>query len=168
MPDDNQIPNSNPPTGAPIVPPDQGQTQPVVQSKPQVTASAPVGKETVPMSILQPQQEWVAETAPIAKIEEELQEAEVTAPKGEVLQVAPDVAQAGVVPVGTAAPIPTDPSIQFPMTEEKAKGILKMHKKVKESITWLAMLIIRQMKMISFQQKKSAKGGSASGGEVVA
>ena len=55
----------------------------------------------------------------------------------------------GVKPSGEGVPVSTVPSgmVQLPMTQVKAKSILKMHKKVSESILWLATLVLKQIKI---------------------
>lgn len=146
------------------MPPQQPVAQPpdtvqAPQTQPQVTpqpVSVPSGKEGVAMPVVMPQEKWVEETAPVAKIEQELQEAGVEASQNEVMTVSPEVAESGVTPTGTAAPVPEEPTLKLPMTEEKAKGILKMHKKVKDSVTWLAMLVVRQMQMFRVKEKGEA------------
>lgn len=120
-----------------------------VQEPIQIT---PKGKENVSVAIPKPQ-EWIEETAPEAVVTEELEKAGVEATKSEVLEIPTDVNQAGVKPTGTAVPVPKESQLKFPLTEEKAKGILKMHKRVKESITWLAMLVVRQFQMLKFGEK---------------
>lgn len=141
-------PSVQPPLPAqPVIPvpqPVQVPVQPV---------STPLGKENAGVSIPKPQEQWIQETAPVAEIAPDIKEAGVEAVKGEVVEMAPSAVAAGVQPVGLATPVPTEPAVEFPMTEEKAKGILKMHKKVKDSIYWLAMLILRQIKLLRFKQE---------------
>ena len=125
-----------------------------VQPSSQQPVSVGVGKESAPISANAPSVEFVKENLPIIELPQEVKEAGVEEVKGETLEISPEMQQAGVQPVGLAAAIPTKPALKFPMTEEKAQGILKMHKKVKESVTWLAMLVVRQMKILRLKQKK--------------
>lgn len=55
----------------------------------------------------------------------------------------------GIKPSGASAPVSAIPSgmIQLPMTQAKATGILKMHKKVTDSILWLATLVLKQIRI---------------------
>lgn len=137
---------------------DQAQIQQPVQTSQQLVSAPVGGKETLSIPA-KPQTEWVQETAQEAKIEHELQEAGVEKVAGEVLQVTPEVGQAGIQPVGLAAPVPEEPKLKLPIEEDKAKGILKMHKKVKDSVTWLAMLVVRQMQLLRFKEKGEVKNG---------
>lgn len=119
----------------------------------QQPVSVGAGKETAPV-VSTKSTEFVQETLPPIEMPQEVKEAGVEEVKGETLEVSPDMQQAGVQPVGLAAPFPQEPTLKFPMTEEKAKGILKMHTKVKESVTWLALLVVRQMQMLRLKQKE--------------
>ncbi|MFH1186599.1 MAG: hypothetical protein V1697_00305 [Candidatus Levyibacteriota bacterium] len=59
-------------------------------------------------------------------------------------------AEAGITYAKEATPVETEPSgkVQLPMTEQKAEETLKMHKKIAESIRWLALSVLRQIKMM--------------------
>ena len=146
--------------GQPVTPMQNGQSVQTVQQPTQSVPVNPVGKETPPIPAQKPQ-EWIAETPSEMVLPKEAQEVGAEVTHGEVLQVDPTVASEGVVSTGTATPLPTDPALKFPMTEEKAEGIVKMHKKVKDSIYWLAMLIVRQFKILKSQKKSNT-------GEIVA
>lgn len=132
--------------------------EPVSVQQPVQSASAGT-KESGPVLTIEPTQpeKVIAETAPEAHIPQEVAEAGVTAEKAESIAVPQDLQAQGVQPVGVAVPIPEEPNITLPMTEEKARGILKMHKKVKESVTWLAMLVLRQMQVFRFNEEKKTK-----------
>lgn len=145
----------------PVVPDPQVQTllvQPVQTAPAQIVQPiVPGGKETPPVPVVKPQ-EWAQETPAEIVLPKEAQEVGVEVTPSEVIEVAPEVAEQGVAPVGTATPVPTEPTLKFPMTEEKAEGILKMHKKVKDSIYWLAMLIVRQFQILKAQKKPVVAG----------
>lgn len=130
--------------------------QPAVQPPSQST-SVPAGKEGSPViSNLKPEK-WMQETAPKADVPPAVAEAGVEASNGEVLEVAPDVAQAGVKATGAATPIPTEPTFHFPMTEEEALKKSSGPGKTKLSAAWLAMLVLRQMKILQFKKNKKEK-----------
>lgn len=153
----------------PVVPTDQTQPQipvlpqPVtpgsqdqVQAAQAMPPSAGAGKEVIAIPVKAP--EWIQENPPPVDVAPEVLEAGVTeGPKEEVV-IPEDVQAAGVMPVGSATPIPETPTlVHLPMTKEKAQGVLKMHKKVKESVTWLAMLIVKQFQQLQFMQNKNKK-----------
>lgn len=129
----------------------QQSVQPTQQA-PEPAVTVPAGKETAPIAIPKPEEQWVQETAPEAKISQELQEAGVETTTPEAVQIGPEVAQAGVVATGAQTPIPTEPTIKLPITQEKAQKTL-LHKKVKDSLTWLAMLVTRQIQLMQFKKK---------------
>ncbi|MCL5010504.1 MAG: hypothetical protein M1289_02780 [Patescibacteria group bacterium] len=58
-------------------------------------------------------------------------------------------AKIGIRHAGEGVPASAVPSgmVQLPMDSQKATGILRMHKKVSESIVWLAELVLRQIKI---------------------
>lgn len=130
------------------------QTDQVIQQP--VTPVAPAGKEAPPMPSAP--QEWVKENPAEMVLPKEAQEVGAEVTPSEVLEVASEVAGQGVTPVGVATPVPTNLTIKFPMTEEKAEGILKMHKKIKDSIYWLAMLIVRQFQILHSRKKPTITG----------
>lgn len=57
--------------------------------------------------------------------------------------------QVGVTYAAEATPVPTQPSgmVQLPMTQQEAEAVLKTKKSVRDSIRWLAALIIKQLKV---------------------
>lgn len=62
----------------------------------------------------------------------------------------PDAAQKlGVTHAKESTPVQTQPTgqVQLPMTKQQAHQTLKLHKKVTDSIVWLAFLILRQFKI---------------------
>lgn len=147
----------------PVAQPVQQSAQPTDQTAPVAPQSVatPAGKESAPASnvadavvIPKPEEQWIQETAPEAKVAQELQDAGVEPVKPEAVKLSPEVAQAGVVPTGPTIPIPTEPTLKLPIPEEKAQKVL-LHKKVRDSLTWLAMLVIRQIKFMQLSRKEA-------------
>lgn len=60
-----------------------------------------------------------------------------------------DHKNAGLELAKESVPVTTAPSgmIQLPITEEEAVKTVKFHKKISDSIVWLAMIILRQIKI---------------------
>lgn len=89
------------------------------------------------------------------QVSSELQEIGIEA-KDDMPKLTPEDAQAGIVHAKEATPVVmTDqPSIQLPMSQQQAQQTVKMHKKVKDSLFWFAMLILRQWQ-IALKNKKS-------------
>ena len=60
----------------------------------------------------------------------------------ETLQLTEDHKQVGLEPAKESVPVSTQPSgaVQFSLTTQQATQILKMHKKVSDSILWLAKI----------------------------
>ncbi len=58
--------------------------------------------------------------------------------------------EVGIHEAKESVPVSTQPtgSVQLPMTEEEARQTVKMHKKVSDSILWLAALILKHAKMV--------------------
>lgn len=58
----------------------------------------------------------------------------------------PEDAQAGIVHAKESTPVSVIPqeTIVLPMTQPQAQQTVKIHKKVKDSLFWFAMLILRQ------------------------
>lgn len=54
----------------------------------------------------------------------------------------------GVTHSPDSTSVPTQPSgiINLPLTERQATNVVKVHKKVSDSVTWLAVLVLRQIK----------------------
>lgn len=52
-----------------------------------------------------------------------------------------------------ATPVQTSPSgaVQLPMTAKQAKNIMKTHNKITDSVLWLAVLVLRQIKKINMR-----------------
>lgn len=56
----------------------------------------------------------------------------------------------GITLAKEAVPVSTIPTgtVQLPLTQQQAKKIVGFHKKVSESIVWLATLVLRQVKIM--------------------
>ncbi|MBI4079025.1 MAG: hypothetical protein HY429_01880 [Candidatus Levybacteria bacterium] len=65
-------------------------------------------------------------------------------------QIPHEAQEAGLAHAKESAPLPTTPSetLVLPMDPKQAHIILKTHKKISDSIVWLAMLVLRQVKMM--------------------
>ncbi|HSX40519.1 MAG TPA: hypothetical protein VLF68_02805 [Candidatus Saccharimonadales bacterium] len=64
-------------------------------------------------------------------------------------QLTDEHAKIGIKVSADATPVATSPTgmVQLPMTQAQAQATIKKTKNVKESIVWLASLILRQLKM---------------------
>lgn len=84
----------------------------------------------------------------------ELKEIGVEA-KDEVPELTPEDAQAGIVHAKESTPVVVaeEPSIKLPMSQQQAQQIVKLHKKVKDSLFWFAMLILRQWQISERKRK---------------
>lgn len=121
-----------------------------VQSQPTVQPVSPPQKE---------QEGLVSDylkASEIAKpeISKEVSEAGVEA-VSEVPQITIEHKKAGLEPAKESVPVQVGPQglVNLPMGQTQAQSILKLHKKVTESVTWLAMLILRQFQIM--QSKKA-------------
>lgn len=139
----------SPSSGAPPAP--QPQTTPPVQ--PAQAPQTPVGSVAKehelpiapqPESYVQP-----TEVAPVLHEEVEKAGVEVT-PLHEPPVISEEAKKAGLTHAKEATPVSTQPSgmVKLPMDPKQAHIILQTHKKISESVVWLAMLIIRQVKMM--------------------
>ncbi len=134
--------SQNQPLAAPVAPPPQVGP---VQSSP----VSPPQKEQQPVVSLQPQEEFIklSETEPV--VHPELSEIGV-----EKVSEAPNLSlgdqAAGLSLAKESTPVVTNQTsaVQLPMTEQEAKKVLKMHKKIADSIVWMATLIIKHFKKI--------------------
>ncbi len=73
----------------------------------------------------------------------------------ETPKLMPEDAAAGIVHAKESVPVSTTPTatIVLPMTQQQAQQTVKIHKKVKDSLFWFAMLIARQWKVAEKQKK---------------
>ncbi len=65
----------------------------------------------------------------------------------------------GIKPAAEATPVQTEPSgsVQLPMTQTQATQVLQKSKNIKDSIVWLAILMIKHFKKM---HRKLLKGGA--------
>lgn len=129
-------------TPAPVSP----QQQPV----PPVPVSG-IQKELQVGPISQPTTETLikpTETEPV--LSPEVSEAGVEAHDYETIHLTEEQKKAGILPAKEATPMPTEPSgmVHLPMDPKKAHIVLKTHKKIADSIVWLALLVLKQVKMM--------------------
>ncbi|HSW88535.1 MAG TPA: hypothetical protein VLG12_05225 [Candidatus Saccharimonadales bacterium] len=67
----------------------------------------------------------------------------------------PEDAKAGIVHAKESTPVSTAAAtIVLPMTQQQAQQTVKIHKKVKDSLLWFAMLIMRQWQIAQKNKKK--------------
>lgn len=141
--DDQAQQNPSPPivgdnqqTVSPQVPAQAGTTPVGTVQKEQ---APPVGMQETPY--IQP-----SEAEPV--LSKEVSEAGVE-PVSEMPKLTIEDKRAGLEPAKEAVPVQTEPTgvIQLPMTAQQARSILKVHKKVTDSFRWLALLILRQIKI---------------------
>src|SRR5581483_8296125 len=128
----------------------QQQTTQQDQTGPVVTPVGSVQKETGPVKAAT---EFVKPSESAPSVSPELAEMGVET-KGEHPTLTPADLQAGITHAKEATPVLTQPtsSVQYPMNAQQAKRAL--HARVGDSIRWLALLILRQMKMEKAQKTK--------------
>ncbi|MCL5970181.1 MAG: hypothetical protein M1450_01610 [Patescibacteria group bacterium] len=132
----------------------QGKTQAQPVSQPQVAVQqAPpagsVNKEAGPVAmsniseVVRP-----SETEPVIE-DKEVKEAGVETVT-DVPKLTHEHIEAGINVSPQIAPVVTSPTglVKPPLTEEEAKKILKFHKKISNSIVWMAAEVLRQLKII--------------------
>lgn len=118
------------------------QPQPVVPASP---VSGPV-KEAEPVAL---PSEYIQPTEQHVEMPQEVREAGV-----EAVRETPDLTlhdqKAGIELAKEATPVAIEPSgmMQMPMTKEKAEETIKIHKKISDSVVWLATMVLRQLKML--------------------
>ncbi len=68
----------------------------------------------------------------------------------EAPRVTEEQRQVGIEPAKESVPVLTQPTglVQGPMTEEEARETMKIHKKVSNSIVWLAATILKHAQMV--------------------
>lgn len=134
--------SQNQPSVVPVVP--QPQAGPV-----QVSPISPPQKEQQPVVSAAPQEELIkpSETEPV--VYPELSEIGVEK-VSEAPKLSVEDQTAGLSLASESTPVVTKPTgaVQLPMTEREAKQVLKMHKKIADSIVWMATLIIKHFKRI--------------------
>lgn len=132
----------------PVQPKVTGQAVPVQAPPVQpVVPSIAVHKEQAPVTI-SPEQIMQPTEAPL-QLHPEVAESGVE----QVVQMPPltqQQQQAGITFAKESVPHPVNPSgmVQLPLTVAQAQQVVKMHKKVTDSIFWLATLILLHIKRI--------------------
>lgn len=164
--DDNQNQQNNP-----IQPQLQGQATPLQNQQNQVTVH-PHGVETAPAPQVQKQPEQIAVSKPetsetfqirssevAPRLHPEVAEAgvEAVSEKPEITQEHKDL---GIEPAKETVPVKTQPSDSVvipnaPLSEQKAREVVKLHKKISQSILWMAASMLRQVKKNRRLQKRS-------------
>lgn len=110
----------------------------------QVTAS--VAKETEPIIGAEP---LVVSSEVEPELHPEVKAAGVET-VSEKLKLTEDHLKTGISHAKESTPVETEPSgrIKYPISEHDAKQALKVHQKVKKSIAWLALSVLRQIDMM--------------------
>ena len=136
--------------------PSQPASTPVVQ-QPQAVQQPmmPMGsmhKEAGPSKIIEaPVSEVLSPSETAPELSAEVEQAGVEVSKNvEVPDLTMHDKKAGLEHAPVIAPVPTQPSgtVQLPLTQEKATETLKKQKNTKNSVTWLAESVLRQIKIM--------------------
>lgn len=127
------------------------------QNTPQSPVSAP-SRESGPAILTSPES-LIAPSTPEIQVSPELQKETGAEAVSETPQLTLEDAKAGIVHAKESTPVSTTPSstITLPMTQQQAQQTIKLHKKVKDSLFWFAMLVMRQWQIAN---KKNASKGS--------
>lgn len=98
---------------------------------------------------LQKEKEFITASEPTPKILPEVKDAGVEEVK-DALPLTEEHKALGIEHAKESTPVVTEPSgiVGSPLTKAQAKQIIKMHKKIADSIVWLAMLVLKQFKII--------------------
>lgn len=102
-----------------------------------------------PAGSLQKEHESIFASEQEPKLHAEVIEAGVE--KVSKMPMTSDHERVGIKLAKESVPVQTAPSgaVQLPLTKQQAKSILKAHKKVTDSILWLAILVLRQLKKMT-------------------
>ena len=152
------VPNQQPAQQVPSQPEDLPAER--QEKKEETSTAAPVGapsKEGGP-AVPVTSEKLVVPSLEKVEVSPELKEIGVEA-KSEVPELTPEDAQAGIVHAKESTPvvISEEPSIKLPMSQQQAQQTVKMHKKIKDSLFWFAMLILRQWQMAEKNKKSNIK-----------
>lgn len=128
----------------------------VVQQPQQVQPPfMPIGsmhKEAGPSKIIEvPVSEIISPSESAPEISPEVEQAGVEVSKNvDVPDLTMHDKKAGLEHAPVIAPVPTQPSgaVQLPLTPEQATETLKKQKNTKNSVTWLAESVLRQIKIM--------------------
>ena len=117
----------------------------------------PQVQPVIPSGTTQKEVEPIVAKEPLIRVsEEELRlHPEVSEAGVETVTEKPQLSEehfkAGIEHAKESTPVKTEPSenIKFPMTAQTANQIVKSHKNIKDSILWLAIAVLRQLRIIS-------------------
>lgn len=133
---------------------DQGQVQSQVAPITQAPAPAPVSvpqkeQESVLVSSGGGTTEGIKPSEPELVIHPELTRVGVEQ-VSELPTLTAEQEEIGIRLAKEAVPVPQAPTgiVQLPMTEQEAKKVVRLHKKITESILWLARLVLRQVQIM--------------------
>ncbi|HSW96658.1 MAG TPA: hypothetical protein VLF89_02415 [Candidatus Saccharimonadales bacterium] len=144
---------------------DQTQQMPVAsepmqpsEKKEEITHSTHISsasKEGGPAVVLPSSESLISPSMKEVEISSEEKDAGVEV-ISEPLALTPEDIKAGVVHAKESTPVSTTPTatIVLPMTQQQAQQTVKIHKKVKDSLFWFAMLILRQWQVAQKRKKK--------------
>lgn len=102
-------------------------------------------------------EESIKASSPEMEISPELQHEIGAEVNTETPTLTPADANAGIVHAKESVPVSTTPTsaIVLPMSQQQAQQTVKVHKKVKDSLFWLAMLIMRQWQVAQKSKHKA-------------
>jgi hypothetical protein len=115
-------------------------------SKQKVASSTVATKEAEPVVTIEP---LVSPSETEPKLHPEVEAAGVKI-VDEKPKVTEEHLKIGLSHAKESTPVATEPTgkIQYPISESDAKKALKTHQKVKQSIAWLALSVLRQIDMM--------------------
>lgn len=121
--------------------------QNVQQSQTQTPTVGAIHKEQGSTIPVVQTSEFVKPSEPEPQVPSELKEMGVK-PVSHVPTLTDEHQQAGIYHAKESVPVSAEPSgmVKLPMTKMEAQSVLKMHKKVSDSIKWLASLILKYFK----------------------
>lgn len=124
-----------------------------IQTIPQSPVSAP-SRESGPTISTSPEA-LISPSTPEIKVSPELHKETGVEAVSEAPQLTPEDTKAGIVHAKESTPVATTPSstIVLPMTQPQAQQTVKLHKKVKDSLFWFAMLVMRQWQIAQRHKK---------------
>lgn len=132
--------------------------KPWVEEQPVVDKSAGrIEKEQEPVPSVSSSFSWgehIKPSQPELHVSSELKEAGVETIEERPL-LTPEDHAVGIQHVKETTPVITQPTgaVALPMTAQQAQQTLKLHKKITESIVWLASLVLKQFKMQHQKEK---------------
>lgn len=128
------------------------------QSVPPAPVSIPQKEQEPIFTGMSEAVEFISPTEKGPVLHKEVKDAgvEVT-PQPSVSQIAKEL---GVEQIKENTPVEVDPIrfMKLPITSGSANQVVSQHGRFRDSILWLAMLILRQIKMAKFKQSLEKKG----------